>query len=69
MSPFNLNDQLKKLQQRKDLLIIFLLFFVISIFWIAIDVLSYTAVYTSSFLFLSAAPSGFSLFISPVFSS
>ncbi|OGJ37553.1 MAG: hypothetical protein A2383_00850 [Candidatus Pacebacteria bacterium RIFOXYB1_FULL_39_46] len=40
MSPFNLNDQLKKLQQRKDLLIIFLLFFVISIFWIAIDVLS-----------------------------
>ncbi|MFH2118517.1 MAG: hypothetical protein ABII10_02175 [Candidatus Paceibacterota bacterium] len=40
MTAFNLTDQLKKLQQRKDLLIIFLMFFVIAVFWIVVDVLS-----------------------------
>jgi ABC-type Na+ efflux pump permease subunit len=36
----NLNDQLKNLQQRKELLVILLFLFVIVILWIAIDVFS-----------------------------
>ncbi|HEX9817846.1 MAG TPA: hypothetical protein VGA89_03080 [Patescibacteria group bacterium] len=36
----NLADQLKKLQQRKDLLVILLLLFVIAVFWIVISIFS-----------------------------
>jgi len=40
MKTLNLTDQFKKLQQRKDLLMIFILLFVIIIFWIMINVFS-----------------------------
>jgi hypothetical protein len=40
MKNLSLADQLKNLQQRKDLLVIFLLFFVIVIFWITIGLLT-----------------------------